>query len=217
MKKLIEFKNVSKVYNPDILVLQDLNFSLNEGEFLFIVGPAGSGKSTLLKLITMEELPSSGEVIILGNNTKNLSRKGRALLRRKMGLILENLKLLQDRSVIENVILPLEIDGIPKKIAFDKAKLILNNLGISGKLRRNVEEISFSEAWKVSMGRALIRDIDFLLIEEPLEILSSEIYEILKDVNRNGVAVLVMTRDENHTSYVPYAKIIKIERGRLIQ
>jgi len=217
LEKLIEFKGVSKIYTPDIPVLKDINFSLHKGEFLFIVGSPGSGKSTLFRLITMEETPSSGDVIVFGENTKNLRERKKAYLRRKMGLILEDLKLLQDRSVIENVILPLEIDGIPRKKALEKAKNFLGNLGISGVFRRKVEEISTGEALNILLARALIREIDLLLVDEPIENLNEETYELLKEENRKGVAVIVATRSENSSFFVPYAKIMRIDRGILIQ
>jgi cell division transport system ATP-binding protein len=196
---MIEFRNVTKSYGPDEFALRDVNLRIEQGEFIFFTGPNGAGKTTLLKLISVMERPTSGEVLIAGISSASMKRRHIARLRRKMGIILQDLRLLRQRTVEENVMLALEVAGAPRDSYPSKIMKVLTYLGLSAKRDLYPPALSWGEQQKVAIARAIVNNPQILLADEPTEKLdgsaAGEILEILREVNLWGTTVILASHD----------------------
>jgi cell division transport system ATP-binding protein len=215
---MITFDNVTKVYQKDWVALQDISFFIEKGEFVFINGTTGAGKSTLLKMIYKDEEPTKGTVKVLDQNLRFLKKKGIPKLRRKIGVIFQDFKLLQDRTLEENVAFALEVTDTPPRDLRKKMLEILTYLRLSHKKFSFPYQLSGGEQQKVAIARALVRDPYILLADEPTgnldEKSSQEIIDVLLDINYKGTTVLMATHNLKLVKKVK-RRMILIQDGRI--
>ncbi len=213
---MIKFDRVSKRYPPDITALVDVSVEIAAGELIAIVGHSGAGKSTLLKLIPAIERPTGGAVLVNGQNVGVLSRRALPFLRRNIGLVFQDQKLLFDRSALANVLLPLEIVGFPPKEAQRRAEAALDKVGLLERARALPIALSGGEQQRLAIARAVVHRPKLLIADEPTAYLdvdtARDVANIFVEFHRVGVTVLVATYD---ASLFPGARRLRLERGRL--
>ncbi|MCC7429475.1 ATP-binding cassette domain-containing protein [bacterium] len=205
---MVEFKNVTIKYSENVGIF-NVNLSIGKGEFVFLLGDSGAGKSTILKAIYFDEIPTSGEVIFAEHSSLTLKNKELPFIRRKIGVVFYDFKLLEDRNVFENVAFALRVTQMPRKQVKIKTLKILTEMGLVQQRYKMPNNLSAGEKQKVAIARALINEPYILLADEPtgnLDIASErEIIEILKKVNLRGTAVLMATHNtrivEENTSF----------------
>ncbi len=216
---MITFENVTKVYQKDWVALQDISFFIEKGEFVFINGPTGAGKSTLLKLIYKEEEPTKGTVKVMDQNLRFLKKKQIPHLRRKIGVIFQDFKLLQDRTLEENVAFALEVTDTSPRDIRKKLMDILTYLRLSHKKFSFPYQLSGGEQQKVAIARALVRDPYILLADEPTgnldEKSSQDIIDVLLDINYKGTTVLMATHNLKLVQKVN-KKVLIIENNKIV-
>jgi len=216
---MLSFQNVEFSF-PNQPVFLDLNFDLNPGEFTFLIGKSGVGKSTLLQLIYMNILPDSGVVRVGDYDSKSIKPKQIPLLRRKLGVIFQDFKLLQDRNVFQNLAYVLDVIRTPSKEIKRIVNEALTDVGLSHKRLSKPEHLSGGEQQRVAIARAILNEPSLILADEPTGNLdpdtSHEILEILKRINQKGTAVLVATHNYDLIKKAK-EKIVKLEDGRAIK
>ncbi len=215
---MVSFSAVAKRYPGGQEALHDVSFSVEAGELAFITGHSGAGKSTLLKLIPAIERPTSGTVIINGQNVGALKRAAVPYLRRNIGLIFQDQKLLYDRSVYDNVMLPLAFSSHPPREAARRARAALDKVGLLSREKSNPIQLSGGEQQRVAIARAVVNRPSLLIADEPTANLDSEsaarILDILIAFNQVGVTVLIATHDQGLVGR--YGKrVLKLEKGRM--
>lgn len=197
---MIQFREVSKKFGDDTIVLDKVSFSLGKGSFTYLVGPTGAGKTTIFRLIIMDLLPSEGVILLGEKDITKIAKKEIPSIRRKVGVIFQDLKLLMDRTVLENVMVPLLFSGIPEKQAQDKAKEILISVGLEGKYDKFPLQISGGEKQRVAIARALVFGPEVILADEPTGNLdletSYQIIGLLESINKKGTTVFMATHNE---------------------
>jgi len=197
---LISFSSVVKRYPGGQEGLKGISFAIEAGEFTFVAGHSGAGKSTLLKLIPAIERPSSGAVLVNGQNVGALKRGALPYLRRNLGLVFQDQKLLYDRSAYDNVMLPLAFSELGAREAAARARAALDKVGLLARARANPIQLSGGEQQRLAIARAVVNRPSVLIADEPTANLDAEsaaaILEIFADFNRVGVTVLVATHDE---------------------
>ena len=196
---MIQFQHVFKSYGQGANILADINFDITPGEFVFVSGPSGAGKSTLLKLIGGLEAPTRGSVIVKGQRMDQISQRARPYLRRAVGVILQNMHLLYDRSAFENVMLPLAVIGLSSDKAAARARAAIEKVGLSGKERLNPIALSGGEQQRLAIARAIVNKPAILIADEPTANLdqasAQKILEVFRDFNRVGVTTLIASHD----------------------
>jgi cell division transport system ATP-binding protein len=215
---LVSFSAVAKRYPGGQQALHDVSFSVQAGELAFITGHSGAGKSTLLKLIAAIERPTSGLVIVNGQNVGALKRAAVPYLRRNIGLIFQDQKLLYDRNVYENVMLPLGFSNHAPKEAARRARAALDKVGLLAREKSNPIQLSGGEQQRVAIARAVVNRPGLLIADEPTANLDSEsaarILDIFVDFNHVGVTVLIATHDQGLVQR--YGKrTLTLEKGRV--
>ena len=215
---LVSFSAVAKRYAGGQEALRSVTFSLGEGELAFVTGRSGAGKSTLLKLIPAIERPTSGSVIVNGQNIGALKRAAIPYLRRNIGVVFQDQKLLYDRSVYDNVLLPLAFSGHPPKEAARRARAALDKVGLLGRERSNPIALSGGEQQRVAIARAVVNRPALLIGDEPTANLDAESARVILDVfvgfNQVGVTVLIATHDLGLVER--YGKrVLRLEEGRI--
>jgi len=217
---MILFQNVSKEYPRTGFALRDASFHLRKGEFVFVTGPSGAGKTTLLKLVTMEERPTEGVVRVSGYASDRIRRKEVPLLRRRLGVVFQDFRLLKSRTVRENVAFALEVTGASPDQITPRVTRTLAAVGLSHKADRMPAELSGGEQQRVAIARALVNDPFVLLADEPTGNLDREIaLEILrvcKDINLRGMAVVFVTHDRSLLEEYARARVLELENGRIV-
>jgi cell division transport system ATP-binding protein len=217
---MIKLDNVTKVYNNEVLALRDASFEVAKGEFVFLVGTSGSGKSTLLRLINREEAADRGEVWVAGGNINNLSSREVPRLRRKMGNVFQDYKLLLNKTVFENVAFALEVIGSPKHVIRQQVPAILELVGLAGKQERFPNQLSGGEQQRVSIARAFVNRPLILLADEPtgnLDPATGEgIMRLLDRINKTGTTVVMATHDRNIVNMMR-RRVIELDRGIIIR
>ncbi len=197
---MIEFDNVSKVYEGDLTALRDVNLRVGRGEFVFLSGPSGAGKSTLLDLLTLEEQPSSGRVVVDGMDVSRLREAQLPALRRRMGIIFQDFRLLWDRTVFENVAFALRVLDLPENEIRRETEAALQRCGLAGKESMNPHRLSGGEQQRVAVARALVHDPALILADEPTGNLdpdtSWDIFRLLLAANERGTTVVVATHNQ---------------------
>lgn len=215
---MIQLYRVDKRYGRDTFALKGVSCAVGRGELVFLLGPSGAGKSTLLRLITGQELPSSGEVLVLGQNTAQLTGHQIRLLRRRMGLVFQEPLLLPDRSVEENVALPLRIAGVRQQQIRQRVGGMLERLGVQGLGRRLPDSLSAGEAQRVAIARALVARPLLLLADEPTGNLdpqqSREVIDLLVELAGEGTTMLIATHDSG-LQLAPSSQVLVLEAGQL--
>ena len=197
---MIEFRNVSKKYDTGTEAVHNANFVINKGDFAFLVGSSGSGKSTLIKLILKEEEPTSGHIIINGKDTTFLKPKRVPYLRRSMGVVFQDFRLLPDKTVYENVAFAMYIVRATPKHIRRQVPMVLAMVGLSDKANVYPNELSGGEQQRVALARALVNNPSMLIADEPTGNLdpktSEEIMKLLEQINDRGTTVLVVTHNK---------------------
>ncbi len=216
---MISFDKVTKTYQRNWVALEDISLEIIKGEFVFITGPTGAGKSTILKLIYKDEEPTKGTIKVLDQNLRFLKHKDMPKFRRKIGVIYQDFKLLQDRTLEENVAFALEVIDTPPRDLKKKLMDILTYLRLSHKRYFFPYQLSGGEQQKIAIARALVRDPYILLADEPtgnLDIKSSQdILDILLDINYKGTTVLMATHNQGLIKRTK-KRLLHIEEGKLV-
>jgi cell division transport system ATP-binding protein len=215
---LISFSAVAKRYPGGHQALHGVSFTIEDGEFAFVSGHSGAGKSTLLKLIAAIERPSAGAVVVNGQNVGALKRVALPYLRRNLGLVFQDQKLLYDRSVYDNVMLPLSFGDLAPKEAARRARAALDKVGLLGRDRANPVQLSGGEQQRLAIARAVVNRPSILIADEPTANLDAEsaarILDIFVSFNQVGASVLVATHDE--ALMARYAgRVLRLAQGRL--
>ncbi len=216
---MIQFEHVSKRYDQGHDALKDVSFTLNAGEMAFLTGHSGAGKSTLLKLIMLMERPSSGQVTVAEQDLGRLSRSGIPYLRRSIGVVFQNHQLLSDRTVFDNVALPLHISGYSPEDAARRVRAALDKVGLLAKEKMSPLALSSGEQQRVGIARAIVHKPKVLLADEPTgnldPQLSQEIMRLFEQFNRVGATVLVASHDVSLISKMRHRMLV-LKEGRLI-
>jgi cell division transport system ATP-binding protein len=198
-KALISLRRVQKSYGPACQVLRQVSFDVDRGEFLYIAGPSGAGKSTLLKLLYRAEEPDAGEVLFCGRDLARLRRESIPFLRRNIGVVFQDFRLLQDRPVFENIAIALEVLGRPGREIRARVLYVLDRVGLADKAAETVRSLSGGEQQRVAVARAVVAEPALILADEPtgnLDALrAADVMSLLDAVNRRGTAVVVATHD----------------------
>ncbi len=196
---MIRFTRVRKEYPRTGVALQDVSFFVNKGEFVFLTGPSGAGKSTILKLIFADELPTAGEVKVANVSSATLQRRDVASLRRKLGIIFQDFRLLEDRNVEANVAFALEVTGAPRALIGPRVAKLLAQVGLASLGRAYPRELSGGEQQRVAIARALANDPVAIVADEPTGNLDDRatrgVFQLLRDINATGTAVMMATHD----------------------
>ncbi|MSP98724.1 MAG: cell division ATP-binding protein FtsE [Betaproteobacteria bacterium] len=216
---MIDFSNVSKRYPGGREALSDVSFNIGSGELAFLTGNSGAGKSTLFKLIPAIERATSGSVIVNGQNVSALKRSAIPFLRRSLGLIFQDQKLLYDRSVLDNVLLPLAFTGFAPKEAAKRARAALDKVGLLAREKANPVELSGGEQQRVAIARAVANRPAILLADEPTANLDADsaagIVRIFVSFQQVGVTVLIATHDMALIERSSM-RVLRLEQGKLV-
>lgn len=216
---MIKFEQVSKTYPGGFQALNQVSFHLEPGEMAFLTGHSGAGKSTLLKLISMMERPSSGRVLINGHDLKRINNRQIPYVRRDIGMIFQDHRLLMDKTVLDNVALPLLIEGYSMQEARKRVSAALEKVGLGDKLRHYPMMLSGGEQQRVGIARAIVNKPPLLLADEPTgnldPKLSMEIIRLFEEFNRVGVSVLIATHDLGLIARLRY-RTLTLKEGRMI-
>jgi len=217
---MIKFNHVTKSFDGVRSVLNDVNFFVERGEFVFLIGHTGAGKTTLFKHIYMEEFPTQGQVIVAGYNSNTIRKKEIPYLRRKIGIVFQDFKLLKDRNVFENVALTLQVADNRKKNIKKRVFHLLSEMGLSHQRNEFPQTLSGGEQQRVSIARALAADPYILLADEPTGNLdlavAFDILELLKQVNAGGTTILMATHNPELIKNA-HSRILEIKQGTIIR
>jgi cell division transport system ATP-binding protein len=217
---MIVFENVSKLYDGNVVGLQGVSMHIPKGEFVFLVGPSGSGKSTLIKLVLKELDPSDGRILVAGRNLNTLRRSRVPLLRRNIGCVFQDFKLLPNKTVYENVAYALQVVGENHRSMRRKVPEILNLVGLGDKIASLPSEISGGEQQRVSVARAFVNHPPLLLADEPTGNIDPDtsvgIMQLLLRINRTGTTVVVATHDREMVDRMR-KRVIALDSGRLVR
>ncbi len=217
---MIKLRNVTKRYKNDHYALKNVSLEINSGEFVFVVGASGAGKSTLMKLLYSEEKPTSGIVSIGGLNIANIKNNRIPNLRRCMGIVFQDYKLLQNQTVFDNVAYVIRTLGISSKEINARVKGALKIVGLFEKMYATPAELSGGEQQRVGIARAIVNGPPLLIADEPTGNLdpqnSMEIMQILDQINQRGITVIVSTHDHNLVNYFR-KRVIKLDNGEIVK
>ena len=218
--QVIRFTDVYKSYPRGGLALKSVSFHIRKGEFVFLTGPSGAGKTTLLKLIYMELRPTDGEVRVSGYSSAKIHHREIPYLRRRLGIIFQDFRLLKSRTARENVAFALEVTGARRDAIAAKVQRTLGAVGLAEKAERYPRELSGGEQQRVAIARALVNDPFILLADEPTGNLdtrtSLEILRVLREINTLGMAVLLATHDYTLLRGYPEARVLHLDGGVLV-
>jgi cell division transport system ATP-binding protein len=216
---VIQLFHVHKEYPGDGSALADVSLTVKKGEFVFLTGPSGAGKSTLLKLLTCQEAATSGQLLLFGKNVAKVSASAIPQVRRNIGVVFQDFKLLPDRTAGENVALPLEVRGIADRDIRKKVKGLLRSVGLEHRADKFPPALSGGEQQRVAVARALAADPALLLADEPTGNLDPErtleVMDLLSNANARGTTVLVATHDRSILERYK-KRVVVLERGRLV-
>ncbi|MFA5696653.1 MAG: cell division ATP-binding protein FtsE [Bacilli bacterium] len=216
--ELISIKGVNKRYKNGVTALCNVNLSIKTGDFVFVIGASGSGKSTLIKLLHREEKPDSGKIILGGIDVSKLRNRKVYKLRRKLGIVFQDYKLLPKLTVFENVAFALEIFGLPKNEVRQKTIKAIELVGLKNKAKQFPNHLSGGEQQRVAIARAIVNEPKLLLCDEPTGNLdpeiSLEIVKVLETINKNGTTVIMATHDKEIVDSMK-KRVVVIEDGKL--
>ncbi|SHE72776.1 cell division ATP-binding protein FtsE [Thermoanaerobacter uzonensis DSM 18761] len=217
---MIKFINVSKRYNKDIIALSNISFEIESGEFVFIVGPSGAGKSTLIKLLLKEEEPTSGSIVINKKDITKIKKREIPYLRRSMGVVFQDFRLLPNKTVFENVAFAMEIVGAHPKEIRRKVPMVLSLVGLSDKADKYPRQLSGGEQQRVSLARAIVNEPSILIADEPTGNLdpdtSWEIVKLISEINKRGTTVVMATHAKDIVDAMK-KRVIALEKGNIVR
>ena len=217
---MIEFRNVSKTYSTGTEAVHNANFKIEKGDFCFLVGASGSGKSTLIKLILKEEEPTEGNIIINGKDTTFLKPNRVPYLRRSMGVVFQDFRLLSDKTVYENVAFAMNIVKDTPKHIRRQVPMVLSLVGLSGKAKVYPDELSGGEQQRVALARALVNNPSMIIADEPTGNLDPDtawdIMNLLNEINLRGTTVVIATHAKDIVDSMK-KRVIEIEKGIIIR
>jgi len=216
---MIKFKNVYKIYHPDIDAVKALNFEIQSGEFVSIVGRSGAGKTTLIKMLTAEEKPSKGAIMIGDWDIANMKNREIPMLRRQIGVVFQDFKLLPKKTVFENVSFALEVCGERRTRISDIVPQVLKIVGLDDKTDRYPMQLSGGERQRVAIARSLVHSPKILIADEPTGNLDSlntkEIIELLRKINKFGTTLILVTHNREVVNGL-HERVIALEGGEII-
>ncbi len=217
---MIRFHRVTVEYPRSGRALDEITFQIRKGEFAFLTGHSGAGKTTALRLIHMAERPTSGELRVSGYDAAKIRGKDVAILRRKIGFVFQDFRLLQDRTAAQNVAFALEVTGARKSVIRTKVSKLLAQVGLAAKAEALPAELSGGEQQRVVVARALANDPVMLLADEPTGNLDERatrgIHDLFRDINAAGTAVLLATHDADLLRAHSGARVIELDHGRVV-
>jgi cell division transport system ATP-binding protein len=216
---MIAFQNVSKQYSAHATALRDVSLDIAKGELVYLAGPSGAGKSTLLKMIAAIERPTAGSVLVNGQDIGKLRREGVPFLRRNLGLIFQQQKLLNDRHILANAMMPLLVTGASKSEAEQRARAALDKVGLLDRAKALPLELSGGEQQRVAIARAIVNRPQIILADEPTANLdrasADKVLDALRAFHRAGVTCLISTHDEQVLDGA--ARVIHLNQGELVK
>lgn len=214
----IEFKKITKKYD-DFVAADDVSFSIDKGEFLFLVGPSGAGKSTLIKMLIREEYPDEGDILFNGESIFEITQPKIPDLRRRIGIVFQDFKILDSKTVFENVAVALEVVDSEKNVINEVVPNVLNLVGLQKKLEFFPNTLSGGEKQRLAIARALAHEPDVLVADEPTGMIdpkaSNEVIAVLEKINSLGTTVLMATHDQRIVDEMK-KRVIRIEDGKII-
>lgn len=217
---MIKLDKVSKKFGTGVLGLSDVNFHIEKNEFVFLVGPTGSGKTTIFKLLIRDILPSEGTVIVNDWDIVKLPKDKIPHLRKKIGVVFQDLRLLMDRTIFENVVLPLEVSGISQSEAIKRVEEVLAHVGIIDHRDKFPIQLSGGELQRAAIARALVLSPEILLADEPTgnldAVTSWEIVKLLSDINEKGTTVIMATHNIDIIKSMK-KRVVGLEKGKIVR
>ncbi len=218
-KPAIEFRGVSKTYQNGTHALNDVNVKINQGEFVFVVGSSGAGKSTFMKLIMREEKANTGAILVNGYNLTKMRRKNIPLLRRTMGIVFQDFRLIPKMSVFDNVAFAMHVVGAPSRLIRREVTKALSAVGLGEKARSMPNELSGGEQQRVGLARALVNNPSLIIADEPTgnvdPNMSYEIVSMLTAINKQGTTVLMVTHDHDLVRNFKH-RVIMLNSGKIV-
>ncbi len=217
---MIEFLKVTKEYDNGTLALDEVDVKIENGEFVFLVGSSGAGKTTMTKLLMREENVTSGEIYLYGEDITKISQKEIPYLRRKMGVVFQDFRLLDDRTVFENVEFAMRIVGATRREIRRRVPVVLNMVGLNYKAKMRPSELSGGEQQRVALARALVNNPSLLIADEPTGNLNPkvamEIMDIFENINKMGTTIIMATHAKEIVD-VMKKRVIEIEDGKIVR
>ena len=217
---MIRIENVTKTYDGEVTALRDASFDIPKGEFVFLVGPSGSGKSTILRLLNRQEKPEKGAVWVAGKNVNQMRESEVPKLRRQIGNVFQDYKLLLNKTVFENVAFTLEVIGRPRHVIRQQVPAVLELVGLEGKEDRFPNQLSGGEQQRVSIARAFVNRPLILLADEPtgnLDPATGEgIMKLLDAINKTGTTVVMATHDQKIVNMMR-RRVVQLDRGVIVR
>jgi cell division transport system ATP-binding protein len=217
---MIRLENVTKVYDGDVTALRDASFDIPKGEFVFLVGPSGSGKSTILRLLNRQAKPERGDVWVAGKNINQMREGDVPKLRRQIGNIFQDYKLLLNKTVFENVAYALEVIGQPRHVIRQQVPRVLDLVGLADKEDRFPNQLSGGEQQRVSIARAFVNRPLILLADEPTGNLDpatgEDIMRLLEAINKTGTTVVMATHDQQIVNMMR-RRVVQLDRGIIVR
>ena len=218
-KPIIEFRGVSKTYPSGTHALDDVNITINQGEFVFVVGSSGAGKSTFMKLIMREEKANTGKITVNGFNLTKMKRKHVPLLRRTMGIVFQDFRLIPTMNVFQNVAFAMYVVGAGGRDVRKEVSKALSKVGLGDKARSMPSQLSGGEQQRVGLARALVNSPDLIIADEPTgnvdPNMSYEIVSLLTEINKRGTTVLMVTHDHNLVRDFQH-RVIMLDGGKIV-
>ena len=216
---MIHLENVSKVYSNGTEALKNIDLDIQNGEFVFIVGPSGAGKSTFLKLLMHEEKATFGKIIVNGYNLMKIKKRRVPYLRRTMGIVFQDFRLIEKMSVYDNIAFAMRVIGKPEKIIKKRVKQVIRLVGLEGKDKRRPNELSGGEQQRVSLARALINKPELIIADEPTGNIDPErsydIMKMLSVISERGTTVVVVTHEHDLVNEFG-GRVLRIEDGEIV-
>jgi len=216
---MIRFTRVTKTYPRTGTAVQDVSLTVNKGEFVLLTGASGAGKTSLLKMVYLEERPTSGEVRVAGTSSVTATARDVAKLRRKLGIVFQDFRLLENRTVEQNVSFALEVIGAPTGVIGGKVNRVLTQVGLASKGRAFPRELSGGEQQRVAIARALVNDPFALIADEPTGNLDDRatrgIFQLLREINASGTAIIMATHNLELIRRQEY-RTIEMARGQIV-
>ncbi|EFR42805.1 cell division ATP-binding protein FtsE [Dialister micraerophilus] len=216
---MITFDNVSMQYDSKHTALRNINIKIDKGEFVFIVGPSGAGKSTFVKMLTHELTPASGKVIVDGVDITNLNRSEVPYYRRKLGIVFQDFRLLQEKTVFENIAFVLRVTGTKSKEIKERVAKVLSLVGLKNKANDYPSKLSGGEQQRIAIARALVNQPLLLIADEPTgnldPVISEEIMELFNHINHMGTTIIMVTHNKELVNSM-HKRVVSIEDGLIV-